>query len=343
MILVSVFMLEVVAFLGACSSDDKSEPEKQQSEITEEVVEESFAVKEIEGTLFVADFSVAKEDVLRSIPQKYIDIARQNLHIAYQHTSHGTHVSRGLYGLPDYKDGDAELFAITIDAPEENKLDFDDCTLENYAEPGKRAVDLSRDETAFIQATRNYLDDKDNADVNVVMWSWCNIAGHDVEGNYLPGMKTLIDEYGVGGSKIGDGDGLRKNAVVFIFMTGHANRGSNTGDGNPKEQAKLITDYCNANNYMCLDYYSIDTHCMEDNYWEDAGDDGSSTAYDGNFYKDWQNAHQLGVHYYENKHAPGGDVEFGSHTEQHITSNRKAYAMWWILARISGWDGESAE
>ena len=25
---------------------------------------------------------------------------------------------------------------------------------------------------------------------------------------------------------------------------------------------------------------------------------------------------------------------------QHITANRKAYAMWWILARIAGWNGE---
>ncbi len=30
---------------------------------------------------------------------------------------------------------------------------------------------------------------------------------------------------------------------------------------------------------------------------------------------------------------------FGAHNSQHITANRKAYAMWWILARIAGWDG----
>ena len=29
-----------------------------------------------------------------------------------------------------------------------------------------------------------------------------------------------------------------------------------------------------------------------------------------------------------------------AHNSQHITANRKAYAMWWILARIAGWNGE---
>jgi hypothetical protein len=68
------------------------------------------------------------------------------------------------------------------------------------------------------------------------------------------------------------------------------------------------------NKFYCLDYYGIDTHGMEGNFWEDAGDDGNSST--------------------------GGSVTFGAHNTQHITANRKAYAMWYILARIAGWDGE---
>ena len=55
---------------------------------------------------YLADYTVAKEQVLRKIPQEYIDKARRELVVAYQHTSHGTHVSRGIFGLPDYKAGD---------------------------------------------------------------------------------------------------------------------------------------------------------------------------------------------------------------------------------------------
>ena len=195
----------------------------------------------------IADHTVAREIVLRSIPQEYIDKARTTLHIAYQHTSHGTHVSRGLFGLPDYRAGDDVLFG----SP--------------YADPGEEAADLSSNETAFIQATRNFLGDDANQNINVVMWSWCDIAGHQVATNYLPGMDALISEYGAGGSKIGTGAGKRPNPVTFVFMTGHANQGSNTGDGNPKNQAALILEHCQKYGYLCLDYYSIDTHDMDGN------------------------------------------------------------------------------
>ena len=316
--------ISIALFIGSCEKEDNS-PDDNNG---------------ITGTQFIADYSVAKESVLRSIPQEYIITARTTLYIAYQHTSHGTHVSRGMFGLQDYKDGDQSLFGITNNSPTTDKLDFRDYALSSYAESGTDASDLSRNETAFIQATRNYLDDPVNAEINVVMWSWCNIAGHNVSDNYLPGMETLISEYGVNGTKIGTGSGQRETPVIFIFMTGHANANNNVGDGKPKNQAELITEYCDTNKQFCLDYYSIDTHDMDDNYWKDTGDDGNSTLYGGNFYKDWQNSHTLGVDWFENKQTPGGSVGYGAHNSQHITANRKVYAMWWILARIAGWNGE---
>jgi len=277
------------------------------------------------STTVIADHTIAYEDILRAIPEEYINAARNDLHVAYQHTSHGTHVSRGMFGLPDYKAGDDVRFAITNNDPQDDKLDFRDYAMASYAESGVDASDLSRNETAFIQATRNYLDDPDNSEINVIMWSWCNIAGHDVETNYLPGMQTLINEY---------------PSVTFIFMTGHANQNDNVGDGDPKNQADLIINYCEENKFYCLDYYGIDTHDMDGNYWEDAGDDGNSST-GGNFYANWQNSHSVGDGYFENRSSPGGSVEYGSHNSQHITANRKAYAMWYILAVIAGWEGEN--
>jgi hypothetical protein len=290
------------------------------------------------STSVIANDSVAYEAVLRSIPDEYINAARNDLHIAYQHTSHGTHVSYGMFGLPDFQDGDELKYAITNNNPQANKLDFRDYAMASYAAPGENASDLSNNETAFIQATRNYLDDPANSEINVVMWSWCSITGHDVEGNYLPGMQTLINEYGPGGSKVGSGSGKRENPVSFIFMTGHAESNNNVGDGKPANQARLIIDYCRENKFYCLDYYNIDTHDMGGNYWEDAGDDGNSSA-GGDFYADWQNSHTAGEDYFENRSSPGGPVTFGAHNTQHITANRKAFAMWYILARIAGWDG----
>jgi hypothetical protein len=284
----------------------------------------------------IADHTIAREEVLRSIPHEYINKARSELVISFQHTSHGTHVSRGMYGLPDYKPGDDSLFAISRFNQEAGKLYFMDERMELYP-PG--AKDVSDYETTFVETTRNFLDAEENAQVNVVMWAWCDISDHQVGVYYLPGMETLISEYGPGGSKVGTGAGLRETPVTFVFMTGHATRNFNVGEGRPMNQAQLIIDHCIANGYLCLDYYSIDSHDMDDNYWEDAGDDGNSESYGGNFYQDYQDAHVVGDGYYENRSIPGGDVSMGSHTTQHITSNRKAYAMWWILARLAGWNG----
>ncbi len=294
----------------------------------------------------VAGYSVAKESVLRAIPVEYINKARTTLHVAYQHTSHGTHVSYGVFGLQDYKTGDSTLFGVTDKAatPDATKLDFHDYDGNSSEYLANSISDLSNGVDGsgtplFVTATEAYLDNAANADINVVVWSWCSIHNHSIS-RYLSGMQTLIDEYKAGGSK------GRTVPVTFIFMTGHAAAaefeeadGANVGDGQPHDQAKLIVDYCAANNYYCIDYYSIDTHDMSDVYHEDADDDANDASSGVNFYSSWQSSHTLGTDWYENKSSPGGSVTTPEHNSQHITGNRKAYAFWYVLARIAGWDG----
>ncbi len=79
----------------------------------------------------------------------------------------------------DYKEGDACFIWYIEYQCRKGNLNFRDYALDSYAPAGIDGMDLSMDETAFIQTTRNYLDAPENASVNVIMWSWCNIAGHD--------------------------------------------------------------------------------------------------------------------------------------------------------------------
>ncbi len=288
----------------------------------------------------IADYSIAKDSVLRSIPDTYIDAARTTLSVAYFHTSHGTHISYGLFGLPGFKTGDNVKFGITNNAVRDaNKLDFHD-----YPFNGSPYQDLSQADTgswaSWLTQVRSYLDNPANASINVMMWAWCDISSHNIS-SYLSSMETLISEYSTGGSKIGTGSGKTKTIpVTFVFMTGHAatSPNPNAGTGMPKNQAQLIIDYCNTRGYYCIDYYSIDSHSMNNNYYEDVNDDTVSAAYGGNFNLDWQNSHTKGTDWYDNRSTPGGSVIVGEHNTQHITSNRKAFAAWYIFACIAGWD-----
>lgn len=298
----------------------------------------------------IADYSVAKESVLRNIPVEFLNAARNSLHIAFQHSSHGTHVARGIRGLQEYKEGDEILFGISENGSQVDKLEFNDYlmvmmsdippgSLASYANPGEDVRDLTisdriaGDEPAFVRVTRLYLDDPVNSSINVIMWSWCSIRNTDIQ-TYLSGMETLISEYSIGGSN----PRAETTPVTFIFMTGHAEANDNVGTGKPKDQADLIINYCNENGYFCLDYYSIDTHTIDDIYYEDTGDNGDSAEYGGNFYQDWQDFHSEDIDWFYNIREDGYPST-GAHNTQHITSNRKAYAMWWILARIAGWNG----
>ena len=293
----------------------------------------------------IADYTIASEAVLRSIPESYINTARDTFEVAYEHTSHGTHVSYGVFGLPGFRVGDETLFAVS-ETDTDGALYFRDCAFDSVSWSDLSTADENWN--TWVAQNREWLEAADNANVDVWMWSWCDITDHSVD-TYLTSMQTLIDEYGIGGSKIGTGEGkTRTDPVAFIFMTGHANKNANIGLGNPKSQAETIVDYCKKHGYYCLDYYSIDTHTSAGDYYEDAGDNGDSAAYvtetestTGNFYEDWQTSHALGTDWYENRLHPNGDVSYGQHNTQHITANRKAFAFWWILARIAGWSGEA--
>lgn len=286
----------------------------------------------------IADHTIAKESVLRRIPESALTAARNTLHILYCGTSHSTQVMTGMKGLEQYKDGDDTRFAFSYNGvPVAGKLDI------HYN--GASGTDLSNDgvdengHTAYFRGTVAYLDNGSYADVNVVMWSWCSIEGHNVQ-TYLSNFDELSTMYRAGGSKGRTSD----NAVTFVWMTGYA-RGSDGDDPDaahsPYNNHKAIVDHCRANGYFCLDYWSQDVY--------DYGDDSYNPYESGNDnvqHYNYQNSEDIieGVDWFPCRNWTSGDIVYPAHTNegshpQYITGNRRAYAAWWIWARIAGWDG----
>ena len=150
---------------------------------------------------------------LSAIPDGWIIQAKTDLHIAYQHTSHGSQLITGMDALESFA-----AFGTKYEWADDGSAGLD---LDDYGIPG--CADLSQGDcidgngdTPWVVATRTLLDSVANCHVNVVVWSWCSINGHDAQ-RYVDNMEKLIAEYGPGGPPPGGGD-----PVEFVFMTGHA-------------------------------------------------------------------------------------------------------------------------
>ncbi|MGE5398048.1 MAG: CARDB domain-containing protein [Chitinophagales bacterium] len=261
--------------------------------------------KESNSSAIIIDHNSTK---LTQIPAEWIVEAKENLHIAYGHTSHGSQIISGMEGLVDFKD---ETYAFN-NGGTDGKLDLRDSVFSG-------AYDLGNpDRTAWVQATKDYL--KDHSDVNVVMWSWCGQVGwataQDID-LYLSQMNNLESQY---------------PNVRFVYMTGHLD---GTGvSGNLNQRNEQIRTYCRTNNKILYDFADIESYDPDGvGYLDKNADDGcnydsdANGSLDKNWAIDWQNGHTLGVDWYQ----------CDSAHSQPLNANMKAYAAWWLFARLGGW------
>ena len=193
------------------------------------------------------------------IPDVWINDAKNNLHIVYQHTSHGSQLVTGMNALENYPDFGAK-YEWTDNGS--SGLDFDDSGIPGCADLSQGDWIDANGVTPWVTATRNLLDNAANYHVNVVMWSWCSINNHDIQ-RYLDNMEILISEYGQGGSKPRAAD----HPVKFIFMTGHAEGQGETGFiYNANQQ---IRQHCVNNERILFDFADIESYDPDENYYYD--------------------------------------------------------------------------
>ncbi len=254
---------------------------------------------------------------ITQIPESAINTARTNLHIAYGHTSHGSQLTTGMTGLVAFANGGGlglslpdDIFAYN-NGGSSGALDLHD-----YAMGGDCGY-----YPQWVNNTRDYL--TSHTDTNVIIWSWCGqVSGMSEQtmiDNYLAPMTQLELDY---------------PNVTFVYMTGHTDGSGESGNLHIRNQQ--IRDYCIANNKVLYDFYDIETYDPDNNYYgdklvNDACDydsDGNSSR-DANWATAWQNSHTEDVDWYD----------CSSAHSQPLNANRKAYAAWWLWARIAGWSG----
>lgn len=269
------------------------------------------------GTMII-DHSCAK---LNAIPDDSIKAAKDSLHIAYGHTSHGSQLITGMTSLVAWK-GDLYAFA---SGGTNGVLDLHDT-------PFSGASDLGNpDRTAWASATRTYLNA--HTDVNVVIWSWCGQVSSASEADistYLNLMSGLEQDY---------------PQVKFVYMTGHLDGTGLTGNLHLRNEQ--IRAYCRANNKILYDFADIESYDPDGIYYggkyptdgcnydynnsgstTQTGDPATPTNDDRNWAIDWQTAH------------PGEWFACSPAHTQALNGNLKAYAAWWLWARLAGRDGQ---
>lgn len=245
---------------------------------------------------------------LAAIPESYIKQAKQDLHIAYGHTSHGSQLTSGMTGLVTFK---SNLYAWAHEDSDQT-LDLHDRGLSG---------DLGNpDRTTWEQVTRDYI--ANHPDVNVIIWSWCGQVSSATKENietYLNLMSSLELDF---------------PEIKFVYMTGHLD---GTGlDGNLHTRNEQIRSYCKENNKILYDFADIETYDPDGTYFGDKipndncdyDSDGDGIR-DSNWATEWQNSHTEDTDWY---------TCYSAHS-QPLNANMKAYAAWWLWARLAGWDG----
>jgi len=277
------------------------------------ITENLLSAKAAFPSAIIADHRVVNYVRFDMIPEENITNAKNSLHIAYGHTSHGSQIVTGMTGLIAFKEsqnGTAGLYDFN-NGGADGALDFHD-----YFVSG----DLGNpDRITWSNRTRTYLDDPANADVNVVMWSWCgqvsSASEEDIE-LYLSLMSSLENDY---------------PNVTFVYMTGHTD---GTGlEGNLHIRNEQIRNYCKANNKVLFDFADIESYDPDGNYYGDKHcndncdyDSNNDSTLDANWAIEWQNAH------------PGEWYDCTSAHSQPLNANMKAYAAWWLWATLAGWN-----
>ncbi|MBD3341453.1 MAG: hypothetical protein GF353_20280 [Candidatus Lokiarchaeota archaeon] len=272
------------------------------------------------STSLIIDHTCLK---LNQIPDSVIDTIQSDVKLHYAHTSHGGQITTGLSRVESADSKyDHSRAASSLPNTEGALCIFDGQESDTYISP-----DECWETAGGVQDTRDVINN--NPTITVSMWCWCRqvntYSTAQIE-TYLQTLDDLETEYRNAGRDI-----------RFVYMTGNADRGhypegtpAESGNENPSEgyhrylNNEIIREFCRDNNKILLDFADIE--CW---LYDGSGNPSDQATYNYD--------PGTGSETVPKRHWQYSNVSQSAHTTNENCEN-KAKAVWWMLARISGWN-----